>query len=52
MLMKMNKRYIEFYDLTLGVFPYHKPKEYEAPTLKSHYERLEVKEPFYFFVKK
>jgi hypothetical protein len=51
-VMKMGKRYMEYYDLTLGVMPYHKPYEFVPPTLKNHYEKIAVKEPFYFYVKK
>jgi len=46
----MNKRYIEYYDPSLGVVPYHKPIEYTPPDVNSHYERVTVKEPFYFYV--
>jgi len=50
--MKMRKRYVRYYDFTLGIIPPHKAENYEAPNLKSHYERLGVQEPFYFYVKK
>lgn len=50
--MKLGKRYIRFYDHTLGNIPISKKPAYEPPTLKSHYERISVKEPFYFYVKK
>jgi len=52
MSQKMNKRYMEYYDFMLGVYPYHKPAEFVPPTLKNHYEKMAVKEPFYFYVKK
>lgn len=48
----MNKRFMEYYDLTMGVYPPHKMVPWTPPTLKNHYEKLAVKEPFYFFVKK
>ncbi len=48
--MRVGKRFMEYYDSKRGLCP---PKEtnYEVPTLKNHYERMSVKEPYYFFVK-
>ncbi len=50
--MKLGKRFIEFYDLSANFIVKPKTKTYDAPDLKSHYERIEVQEPFYFYVKK
>lgn len=52
LVKKLGKRYMEYYDFSLGVFPVPLPDEFRPPTLKNHYEKMAVKEPFYYFVKK
>jgi len=51
-LQKINKRTIEYYDPADTHASVPKGIKFEPPTLKSHYEKLAVKEPFYFQVKK
>jgi len=41
-IMKLNKRWIRYYDFSLGVIAPRREGKFESPNLKSHYERLEV----------
>ena len=47
----MNKRFIEYYDSSIGNVGFRKPAIYSPPELNNHYEKVKVKEPFYFYVK-
>ena len=46
----MNKRFIEYYDSSIGNVGFRKPAIYSPPELNNHYEKVKVKEPFYFYV--
>jgi len=41
-IMKLNKRWIRYYDFSLGVIAPRRAGKFESPNLKSHYERLKV----------
>jgi len=41
-IMKLNKRWIRYYDFSLGVIAPRREGKFESPNLKSHYERLKV----------